>query len=297
MDSTKISTREAEVLAAVGGHLSNAQIAGLLRISVRTVESHVAALLRKLDVVDRRALAALAERSRTGRFVGLPTSRTTFVGRTADIAAVEAALDKSRLVTVVGPGGVGKTRPAAAVAERAVSRFPAGGAFVDLVPVRTAAVAGAVGQAVADALDVTEGPTQSVSSRRGTASKTLAPGLRLGRLILPSRLGEPMSRAKMIGDRGSPVFDQLTFEDFVARGERHRRRMRPRYRQLRDTLVGRLAERVPDLVPMGVSASLHVMARLPLSVSSQRGSWASAACGFGACAARISTAPATYRAQ
>ncbi|WP_103962426.1 LuxR C-terminal-related transcriptional regulator [Nonomuraea solani] len=162
MDLTKISTREADVLAAVGLHLSNAQIASRLHISVRTVESHVAALLRKLDASDRQALAALAEQAQTGRFAGLPVSRTTFVGRAAEVAAVESALDKSRLVTVVGPGGVGKTRLAAAVAERAESRFPAGGAFVDLVPVRTAAVAGSVVQAVADALDVTVGPTQSV---------------------------------------------------------------------------------------------------------------------------------------
>jgi predicted ATPase/DNA-binding CsgD family transcriptional regulator len=177
VDLTEISTREAEVLAAVGRHLSNAQIASRLHISVRTVESHVAALLRKLDAPDRHALAALAEQARTGRFVGLPASRTTFVGRTAEVAAVESTLDRSRLVTVVGPGGVGKTRLAAAVAERAESRFPAGGAFVDLVPVRTAAVAGSVVQAVADALDVTEGPTQSVE-------RAVFERLRLGRPLL-----------------------------------------------------------------------------------------------------------------
>jgi GntR family transcriptional regulator/MocR family aminotransferase len=99
----------------------------------------------------------------------------------------------------------------------------------------------------------------------GTASKTLAPGLRLGWLILPSRLVEPMSTAKVIDDRGSPVLDQLTFADFVARGEfdRHLRRMRPRYRQLRDALVAGLAERVPDLEPIGISAGLHVMTWLP----------------------------------
>jgi DNA-binding CsgD family transcriptional regulator len=52
------SRREAEVLELVGRHLSNREIAGRLYLSVRTVESHVAALIRKLGVADRRALVA-----------------------------------------------------------------------------------------------------------------------------------------------------------------------------------------------------------------------------------------------
>jgi len=165
------------VLAAVGGHLSNAQIANRLHISVRTVESHVSALLRKLDAPDRQALAALAEQTRTGRFAGLPAARTALVGRAPDLKAVETALDESRLVSLLGPGGVGKTRLAAAVAEQAASRFPAGGAFVDLVPVRAGAVAGAVVQAVADALDVTAGPAQS-------GERAVFERLRVGRPLL-----------------------------------------------------------------------------------------------------------------
>ena len=55
-----ISAREAEVLTLVAQHLSNAEIGARLFISVRTVETHVSSLLRKLGVPDRRGLAQLA---------------------------------------------------------------------------------------------------------------------------------------------------------------------------------------------------------------------------------------------
>jgi DNA-binding CsgD family transcriptional regulator len=54
-----VTRREAEVLAAVGERLSNAEIAARLFVSERTVESHVSSLLRKLQVADRRELAQL----------------------------------------------------------------------------------------------------------------------------------------------------------------------------------------------------------------------------------------------
>ena len=58
--SSAVSAREAEVLAGLAEHLTNAEIAERLFISVRTVESHVSSLLRKLGAADRRALAGLA---------------------------------------------------------------------------------------------------------------------------------------------------------------------------------------------------------------------------------------------
>ena len=71
--SAGMSAREAEVLDAVAAHLSNAQIAGRLHISVRTVESHVRSLLRKFGAADRRELAALAPAATSHvAAVGLP---------------------------------------------------------------------------------------------------------------------------------------------------------------------------------------------------------------------------------
>lgn len=60
MPTPVISPREADVLALLGEHLSNAEIAARLFISVRTVESHTSSLLRKLALPDRRALSRRA---------------------------------------------------------------------------------------------------------------------------------------------------------------------------------------------------------------------------------------------
>jgi predicted ATPase/DNA-binding CsgD family transcriptional regulator len=163
-----VSAREAEVLAGVAEHLTNAEIAAKLFISVRTVESHVASLLRKFGVNDRRALvgvAALAPTSTSGggRSAALPSPLTPFVGRAAERAELAAALlpvrsatqplGEQRLVTAVGPGGVGKTRLALAVAAEVADRFAGGAWYVDLVPVTDQAM---VAPAVAAALGLGE---------------------------------------------------------------------------------------------------------------------------------------------
>ena len=125
------------MLDAVAAHLSNAQIARRLHISERTVESHVSSLLRKLGAADRRELAGLASVvSSPAALAGLPGPWTSFVGRHREQAAVLAALRQARLVTLVGPGGVGKTRLAVEVARNSASLFPSGCAFADLVPAR-----------------------------------------------------------------------------------------------------------------------------------------------------------------
>lgn len=132
-----MSPREQRVLELLGEQLTHAEIAGRLFISVRTVESHVASLRRKLDLPDHRSLVrfAVAERSSAGPAAGLPVQLTSFVGREQELTALSAALQTARLLSAVGPGGVGKTRLAIRVAEATAARYPDGIRFVDLIPV------------------------------------------------------------------------------------------------------------------------------------------------------------------
>jgi GntR family transcriptional regulator/MocR family aminotransferase len=99
----------------------------------------------------------------------------------------------------------------------------------------------------------------------GSASKTLAPGLRLGWLAAPPSLVDPLTEAKQAADMGSSALDQLALADFIERGEldRYLRRMRPIYRSRRDALLASLERHHPGVRPVGASAGLHVLAWLP----------------------------------
>ncbi len=66
----------------------------------------------------------------------------------------------------------------------------------------------------------------------GSVSKTLAPALRIGWLVVPPSLLQAVTHEKLLADRGTARIEQHAFADFLTRGEldRHLRRMRARYR-------------------------------------------------------------------
>jgi len=159
-----VTAREAEVLALIARHLTNAQIAEALYISTRTVETHVSALLRKLQLSDRRSLARHAEAFPDLVVAGrraMPVPVTSFIGRTAERAALAATLAGHRMVTATGPGGIGKTRLALSVAADVAASHRDGAWFVDLVNVTDPAM---VTAAVAETVGVPEQRSLSVES-------------------------------------------------------------------------------------------------------------------------------------
>jgi GntR family transcriptional regulator/MocR family aminotransferase len=99
----------------------------------------------------------------------------------------------------------------------------------------------------------------------GTASKTLAPGLRLAWLVVPPAMVAPLAEAKSLVDRQTGAIDQLTLAELIVSGayDRHVRRSRLVYRRRRDRLVAALARRAPEARVSGIAAGLHALVGLP----------------------------------
>jgi GntR family transcriptional regulator/MocR family aminotransferase len=99
----------------------------------------------------------------------------------------------------------------------------------------------------------------------GTASKSLAPGLRLGWLVLPGWLMDDMVAAKEAAGAAGSALDELTLAEFITSGgyDRQIRLARLVYRRRRDRLVAALRQHAPQVRVTGIAAGLHALAELP----------------------------------
>ncbi|MDK9494246.1 PLP-dependent aminotransferase family protein [Streptomyces katrae] len=94
----------------------------------------------------------------------------------------------------------------------------------------------------------------------GSVSKLLAPALRLGWLLVPRRLREPVVEAKRYADLGNPVLAQLVLARLMDSGEleRHLRFVRRRHRRRRDAMLRAVAGHLPGARVHGAAAGLHL---------------------------------------
>jgi GntR family transcriptional regulator / MocR family aminotransferase len=99
----------------------------------------------------------------------------------------------------------------------------------------------------------------------GTASKALAPAVRLGWVHAPSSLAAAVAAEKEMSDRGSCALDQLALATLLTTGryDRHLRRMRTVYAARRTVLTGAFARHAPRVQLTGLAAGFHAVAPLP----------------------------------
>ncbi len=269
-----LTPRERAVLAAVERRLTNPEIASELFISVRTVESHIASLRRKLGADSRSDLIAAA---RELRETSVRVPANPFRGRGRDLAELAALLESHRWVTVVGPGGVGKTRLALEFARSDGQRTP-------LVVELEHAGPGDILARIARALDLEGGPGHDLigaiavalsaldyvlvldnADRVGAATAEVVAGLRARapglRVIVTSRtaLGgadesvhvlRPLAASGVDSPAAALLTDRLAATGRVLDGEEQQ-------------IAERIGERL-DGIPLALELAASVTRHLPL---------------------------------
>ena len=179
----RLHEREAAILGRLAAGLSDQQIADELRLSLHTIKWYNRQLYGKLGV--RSRTQAIAYARSLGLLPGdssgappltpaspLPIRGAPFIGRSRERSEVRRLLDSSRLLTLTGAGGTGKTRLALQVAEELTATFADGVRFVDLAPLADHTL---VPRAIARAVGVVErgGEDLAESLRRALAQRDM----------------------------------------------------------------------------------------------------------------------------
>lgn len=143
-----LTEREYDVLQAMAEGLSNQEIANSLHVALATVKWYNAQIYTKLSVNNRndavkqaRIFGLLERETHTLPDVphNLPQQTTPFIGRYEELSELDTLLNNPsiRLITILAPGGMGKTRLALQAAEQQLVNFADGVFFVGLAPLLT----------------------------------------------------------------------------------------------------------------------------------------------------------------
>jgi predicted ATPase/DNA-binding CsgD family transcriptional regulator len=168
--SEHLHAREMAILRRLAAGLSDQQIANDLCLSLHTVKWYNRQIYGKLGVKSRTQAIACAQNlgvlhsdsagaSLPVPAYQLPVQSAPFIGRSRELSEVRQLLSRSRLLTLTGTGGTGKTRLALQVVEAIAVTFADGVRFVDLAPLADHAL---VIKAIAGALGVVEHGAESL---------------------------------------------------------------------------------------------------------------------------------------
>jgi predicted ATPase/DNA-binding CsgD family transcriptional regulator len=139
-----LTWREQEVLTLLAERLTNREIGDRLHLAETTVKSHVGSIISKLGVKNRRQVVERAtelglldseRKSAPKPANALPPEPTPFIGRVKELTEIRRLLDGTRLLTLTGAGGIGKTRLALHAASDLRDEFENGVFFVSLAPI------------------------------------------------------------------------------------------------------------------------------------------------------------------
>jgi GntR family transcriptional regulator/MocR family aminotransferase len=252
-----------ELRAALAGYLARA----------RGVRAHPDRIVVCDGFTDGLALLARVLRQRGARTLaveeyGLPSARATITAAGLRLAALPVD-DQGAVVAAAGPAGALLLTPA--------HQFPLGAALAPARRTQAAEWARTTGGLIIEDDYDGEfrydrqpvGAVQALAPEHvvyaGSASKSLAPGFRLGWLVLPAGLAPEVAAARELAAGPGSRLDQLTLAEFIGSGayDRHVRRSRLAYRRRQDRLAAALHREAPRVRVTGVAAGLHALCELP----------------------------------